>query len=196
MCPVCMESTKDDCVCFPCGHTVCAMCDEKMLARQFLACPTCRTPRAGISQTQVESANRARVQGDMEQEGGALVFRANESNLLHVMFFRNQTDGANPFGPLQSIQGTQSNWSGYPIHHDQLATPTPTLHAEQAAQVAQAAMPHLRESAGSVMQLQSPLRELLDQLLFPGTIGQFLAQRRVVRRQGNRTRPHLQPSEP
>ena len=57
-------------VAFPCGHVVCSTCDSEMARRNFHSCPTCRTPRAGYSQSDVDLASRVRVMADRVAEEG------------------------------------------------------------------------------------------------------------------------------
>lgn len=178
-CPICMEGTKDDRFRFPCSHWICSPCNEKMVARNFLACPTCRTPRAGVSQSQVESANHARAARDAVQEGGqTLVLRAGGQH-LEVIFFPDQSDGFNPFAAL-----------GAPAPHPRDSAADDHLHQQvaEAAMAVQSVLPHLRESSGSMLRLQGPMRELVDRLLRPGTVEEFLAQREVVRNHRRHTR--------
>ena len=174
-CPVCMESsTEGDRFCFPCGHWICAACNAKMLQHHFLACPTCRTPREGVSQRQVESANQARVARDAgQEEGHRLTLRAGGQE-MQVIFFPDESDGANPFGPL-----AQPPPPGAP--RNQEADDFLLAQAIEAAAAVQSALPHLAESSGPMLRLEGPMRELIDRLLAPGTIYDFLAQREVVR---------------
>jgi hypothetical protein len=172
-----MEPTKDDWFAFPCGHSICSDCNDKMLERRFLSCPTCRTPREGVSQQQVEAANQARA-----EEG-------NEA--LHVVmrgptvFLPDESGGANPFRVL--------------THHDPSSAVAMAMQEEPPgdddealAQVLQA-----QEMVGVHLPLtrtisvrnavHGPMRELVDRLLSPVPIQEFLAQREVVRRHHNRS---------
>ena len=180
-CPVCLEHTENDRFCFPCGHAICRACDSRMLANDFLACPTCRQPREGVSQSQVESANNARVSrhaAQDEQAGQAghqtIVLRAGGRE-VQVLFFPDESRGANPFASL--IQT-----------HSQNATDNDHLHAQvvDAADAVRSAFPHLNTSSGPRLGLHGSMRELVDRLLRPGTVGDFLAQREVVRAEGGR----------
>ena len=63
-----------------------------MLERQFLSCPTCRTPREGVSPQQVEAANRSRAEQGNEPPQVA--------RFAATIFFPDESGGANPFGPL------------------------------------------------------------------------------------------------
>ena len=174
-CPVCMDPTKDDWFSFPCGHLICSECNEKMVARSFLACPTCRTPREGVSERQVESANRSRVAMHAEQDAGTL-WAANGIQLA-MLFFPDETGGANPFTPLMA---------------EGIAAPATTPgRPSPAADEALARVLQAEDEAGGVLplrrasavRLRGPLRALVGRLLSPGSIADFLAQREVVRRQ-------------
>lgn len=57
-------------VAFPCGHVICSTCDAEMERRNFHACPTCRTPRAGYSRSDVDLASQARVLVDQAADEG------------------------------------------------------------------------------------------------------------------------------
>ena len=184
-CPICMEScTEENRACFPCGHWICAPCDGRMLANGFLACATCRTPREGVNQTDVEAANRARTERHAEQEGPrALVLRAG-GRQLQVLFFPDESNGANPFTSLGMPRPPRN-----PTTNDHMLA-----QVVEAASVVRAIIPHLPESSDPMLRLEGPVRDLVNQLLTPGTIGAFLAQREVVRshrrtRRSARTEP-------
>ena len=173
-CPVCMEHTEDNRFCFPCGHWICDGCNQQMLQRNFLACPTCRTPREGVSQRQVDAANRARTEQYAEQDGAqSLVLRAGGQE-LRVMFFPDESEGANPFGPL-----------GHP-GRSRNATDDDHMLAQviEAASAVQSVLPHLAQSSEPGLRLEGPMRELVDRLLRPSTMEEFLAQREAVRTDG------------
>lgn len=176
-----MERTEDDRFCFPCGHWICDGCNQKMLQHNFLACPTCRQPREGVSQRQVDAANRARTEQHAEQDGAqSLVLRAGGQE-LRVMFFPDESEGANPFGPLGGVVRPRN------------ATDDDHLLAQvaEAASAVHSVLPHLAESSEPGMRLEGPMRELVGRLLRPGTIEEFLAQREAVRADsggGRRTR--------
>ncbi len=171
-CPVCMEHTKNEWFHFPCGHSICEECNGQMLARRFLACPTCRTPREGVSQRQVEIANQARVDVDDENDG------VHANRYGSTIFFPDESGGANPFASLvQAI--------GPPIP----APPalTPEEEDEALAQVLQAEemvgqhLPSTRVTTARLA-VRGPMRALMDGLMTPNTVGEFLAQREAVRR--------------
>jgi hypothetical protein len=166
-----MEHTKNDWFSFPCGHSICAECNDKMISHRFLSCPTCRTPREGVSQGQVDAANRARTERHAEQEGArSLVLRAGNQE-VRVMFFPDESDGVDPFGVL----GVP------PPHRNPEADDYLLAQAVEAAAAVQSALPHLTSASGPLMQLDEPMQELVDQLLRPGTVQDFLAQREAAR---------------
>lgn len=180
-CPVCMDHTEDERFCFPCGHWICAPCNQKMLQHNFLACPTCRQPRQGVSQRQVDAANRTRTEQNAEQDGAqSLVLRAGGQE-LRVMFFPDESEGANPFQSLREAVRPRN------------ATDDDHLLAQvvDAASAVQSVLPHLAGSSEAEVRLEGPMRELVDRLLRPGTVEEFLAQREAVRADsggGRRTR--------
>ena len=180
VCPVCMEEgTEAERFCFPCGHWICAACNAKMLQHHFLACPTCRTPREGVSQRQVDSANDARVARHAAQEGGRWLTLRAQGQEMRVMFFPDESRGANPFGLLLQPNAPQD-----PTANERLLE-----QATEAASVVRSVLPHLvTEPSGPVLRLNGPMRALVDQLLRPGSVEEFLAQRAVVRRQSRRRR--------
>lgn len=173
-----MEPTKDDWFAFPCGHSICTECNDKMLARRFLSCPTCRTPREGVSQHQVDAANRSRAQED--DEASPVV------RLASTIFFPDESGGANPFGPLAQAMGS-------PISAPSDFQQVPEDDDEALAQVMQA-----QEVVGGHLPLtrtisvqdavHGPMRELVNRLLSPSPISEFLAQRALVRRHQQRER--------
>lgn len=171
-CPVCMEHTKNDWFHFPCGHSICNECNGKMLARRFLACPTCRTPREGVSRQQVDLANQARVDVDDDDD------RVQAGRYGSTIFFPDESGGAHPFGSLlQAIAP--------PIPTPSVLTPEE--EDEALAQVLQAEemvgqhLPLTRVTSARLA-VRGPMRELMDSLMTPGTMEDFLAQREAVRR--------------
>jgi len=177
-CPVCMERTKDDWFAFPCGHSICAECNGKMLERQFLSCPTCRTPREGVSPQQVEAANRSRAEEGNEPPQVA--------RFAATIFFPDESGGANPFGPL--------------THHDPSAAVAMLTEGEppedddealaqvlQAQEVVGVRLP-LTRTISVRDSVHGPMRELVDRLLSPAPLQEFLAQREIVRRLEQRER--------
>jgi hypothetical protein len=175
-----MERTESDRFCFPCGHWICAPCDSRMLANGFLACPTCRTPRAGVSQGQVDAANHARVERHAAQDGGRSLVLRSGNREVRVLFFPDESQGANPFGVLEAAPAPPARDTG--------AENRLLAQAVEAASALQSALPHLNALIDPLLQLDEPMQELVQQLLEPGTVQGFLAQREAVRGQGRRRR--------
>lgn len=116
-CPVCFEENVTERSHFPCGHSVCTACNATLLQRGFLACPTCRTPREGITQAAVDHANEQRTLQDQgEENGGAGTGTApaigmtvsHAGDRYRILFFPDASEG-NPFATL----GRQ-DMSGWP----------------------------------------------------------------------------------
>ena len=182
-CPVCMEGppTEQDWFCFPCGHGICVKCNEQMIARRFLACPTCRTPREGVSEHQVQAANQARADGDAFRDGDW-----GENSIPNAgwqeatVFFPDESGGANPFGPLLQAMGAPVRTPFALIH-------TPGDDDEALAQVLQAQemvgvhLPQTQTTSARTV-VSGPMRDLVDRLLSPAPISEFLAHRALVRR--------------
>ena len=168
-----MEHTKNHWFSFPCGHSICEACNGQMLARRFLACPTCRTPREGVSHRQVEIANQARVDVDNDNDNDSV----QAGRYGSTIFFADESDGAGPFAPLMHAVGT-------PIP----APPVLTLEEEDEAlaQVMQAEemvgqhLPSTRVTTARLA-VRGPMRALMDGLLAPTPMSAFLAQREAVR---------------
>ena len=88
-CPVCLDLlvTEHNFV-FPCGHKVCSDCEDRLTARRFLSCPTCRTPREGVTPSEVDAANHARVNEDTPP-----VYRGNR---VEIIFFQGEMAQQDP----------------------------------------------------------------------------------------------------
>ena len=102
-CPVClseMDRTKANYL--PCGHCVCDDCDKRLLERRFLFCPTCRTPRLGVSDEQVQAANVQRStedqneHNDQNDHSASVVLFTHQNQNYQVIFFPSQ----GPSSPL------------------------------------------------------------------------------------------------
>lgn len=170
---MCMEPTKDDCFSFPCGHLICSECNGKMISHSFLACPTCRTPREGVSQQEVDSANLSRVAVDTLTDTGLSV--NNTATRVAIIFFPDESGNTNPFTPLDAANNSAISLPGEPDPDSGEALG----HVLQAEYAVGGNRPLRRVS---VVRLRGSMRRLVDQLLSPGTITDFLAQRDVVRR--------------
>ena len=183
-CPVCLEALTEDQFRFPCGHGVCSECERRLATRNFLSCPTCRTPREGVSQHEVEHANRDRVQQDMGDN--QLVIYAGGRH-FEVLFFPDESEGAHPFGPLlpQTRARSALRHGAALVRPVEQANPT-----EQDALAVQAAGDVLAGDArnlqalrlsGERITLYGPMRELVNALTRPTSIQEFLAQRERLR---------------
>jgi len=154
-CPVCLEALTEDQFRFPCGHGVCRECNGRLAQRDFLSCPTCSTPREGVSQRQVDSANTARARS--EQHEGQRLFVLNDRDGMRVIFFADETGGQHPFSGLLAQE-----------------PPSPPAGAEGGAEAEAAPA---TTGGRSLLTLRGPMRDLVSALLRPTTVQEFLAQR-------------------
>ena len=100
-CPVCYEPiAAGDAFAFPCAHVVCLACNEKLVGRHYLSCPTCREPRAGLSQRDVDAASSLRTAQDAPQRPTV----EHEGRRFEVVFLRSEAEGS-PFDVLQRTSG-------------------------------------------------------------------------------------------
>lgn len=186
-CPVCMEHTKNNWFSFPCGHSVCVECDDEMRARRFLSCPTCRTPREGVSQRQVEAANQARVDVHAREDGAWDDQLPSVGRYGPTVFFPDESGGANPFGALALAIGRPPSEPPVPPRapEDDDEALAQMLQAEEMVGVH---LPLTRTTSARTS-VHGPMRDLVDRLLSPAPISEFLAQREVVRRHHRRGTP-------
>ena len=174
-----MEHTKRDWFSFPCGHSICAECNDKMISHRFLSCPTCRTPREGVSERQVEAANQARVDMHAREDGAWDDQLPGVGRYGPTMFFPDESGGANPFGVLTRAIGS-------PLSEPSVQHRAPEDDDEALAQILQAEemvgvhLPLTRTTSVRTS-VHGPMRDLVDRLLSPAPISEFLAQREVVR---------------
>ena len=181
-CPVCLEPLTEDQFRFPCGHGVCGGCNARLEQRDFLSCPTCRTPREGVSQRQVDRANRARARSDYDDEHQLVVFAGGRE--YEVLFFPDESDGQNPFHHLQGPPFMLHEVRPDGVRRargEEAPDPEQQQAALQAAEAALAA-----DEAGHGMgtrqrsqrlTLRGPVRDLVDALTRPTTMQEFLAHR-------------------
>ena len=104
-CPVCMNSCHTSRK-FPCGHGLCASCDDSMLMRNQHRCPLCRTPRQGFTQAEADQAAQEEIQIDRVREAivasagvsgrGVLTRVSHGRRNYEVMFFANESSGSMP----------------------------------------------------------------------------------------------------
>lgn len=172
---MCLEPLTEHQFRFPCGHGVCAECNGRLARRDFLSCPTCRTPREGVSQRQVDAANRARVRADDDGQGdGAPLVVYAGGRGFQVIFFPDESDGQNPFGPLEGSVGTLHEvWRAEPGRGRREAA----LQADEAAMEAEASRHHAQRGGRERLTLHGPMRDLVNALMRPTTVEEFLAQR-------------------
>lgn len=191
-CPVCLEALTEDQFRFPCGHGVCSECERRLATRNFLSCPTCRTPREGVSQHEVERANRDRAQQDMGDD--QLVIYAGGRH-FEVLFFPDESEGAHPFGPLAqtSTRGALRRRGAALAGPAEQANPAEqeALHAEGV--LGDARNLQVLRPNGERLTLYGPLGELVAELTRPTSIQEFLAQRERLRASA-RARTHATPA--
>ena len=117
-CPVCFEafasghnSLRSRSL-WPCGHAVCRECDRRMSGNGLHRCPTCRTPREGMSSQAAALAAQTAALAQRAREAAA----ANggyptgvQSVLTHggrnyeVIFFASQAGAARPTDVLEAF---------------------------------------------------------------------------------------------
>ena len=195
-CPVCLESLTKDQFRFPCGHGVCNDCERRLATRDFLSCPTCRTPREGVSQRQVDLANHARVHAEQETESDALIVFAG-GRRFEVLFFPDESEGQNPFGPLGGAAASGAQMGARRVLQYG-AIGGPDAAEQELALQAAANVLGQDEANRRVLRpnnhrgritLQGPMRELVDALTRPISVAEFLAQR-------ERLQPRVPPATP
>ena len=208
-CPVCFEEQDvTERSYFQCGHSVCTSCNATLLQRGFLACPTCRTPREGVSQAAVDHANEQRTLQDQgDENGGAGAGTAMGLTVSHageryrILFFPDESQGS-PFATL----GRQ-DMGGWPAPGGRGARPVRPMRAARTLRM----IPpyHTRPSArrgaaseqegveeeeeeegegenqenrppGVRMRLDPSMADLVDGLLNPVDVPEFLARRQRV----------------
>ena len=101
---MCFEEDVTERSHFPCGHFVCTACNATLLQRGFLNCPTCRTPRNGVSQAAVEHASQQRVlQNEADERGdggmGVGMTISHAGQRYRILFFPDESQGS-PFATL------------------------------------------------------------------------------------------------
>ncbi len=128
-CPVCLEA-KDKQF-FPCGHFVCSSCETEMARRGLLSCPTCRTPREGVSRAEVEQLNISRVQEEA-QPGLHVIFltdnnadRYEEFPVQPVMHFNNLPSADPSMARLVSVLLNPTNLGHFMALRDRVLNDTP-----------------------------------------------------------------------
>lgn len=163
-----------------------------MLQRGFLNCPTCRTPREGVTQAAVEHANQQRTLQDQEDErgdGGMGVGMtiSHAGQRYRILFFPDESQGS-PFATL----GRQDMSGAGPIRPMRAARTlrtTPPYHTRPSARrgAVEAEEGNESESEGDEnrppgvpMRLDPSMERLIDGLLNPVDVPEFLARRQRV----------------
>ena len=201
-CPVCFEENVTERAHFPCGHFVCADCNTSLLRRGFLACPTCRTPRDGVSEAAVEHANRERTRQNEEEERGDAgmgigMTVSHAGQRYRILFFPDESHGS-PFATLgrQDMGGwpAPGGRGARPLRAARTVRAAPPYHTRHAAPMARfrAERTEAEERDGSEseeeenrppgvrMRLDGALADLVDGLLNPVDVPEFLARRQRV----------------
>ena len=208
-CPVCFEPVTDPAA-FPCGHVVCGACNAQLERRAFLACPTCRTPRAGVSVREVNAAAERRVLADEHREAAnaddsayLTITRAGER--FNVMFFPTE-DRTNPMltigSRLRPAGRGAARWSGRIQLSDHAAIRAAVAQLGGASQAndhdddggGDAWEQPVREAEGAPdtattpppasttpLALTGPMAALVDGLLRPVGMPEYLALREAAR---------------
>ena len=183
-CPVCLSEEHTETSYFPCGHSVCTSCNATLLQRGFLSCPTCRTPRYGVSQAAVEHANQQRaLQNQGQENGGAdmavgmTVSQVRER--YRVLFFPDESQGS-PFATLgrpRARPGGQ-NRTGRQEGQGQEVEEAAEVGAEE--ENGENGVNWENRTPGVRMRLDGPMADLVDGLLNPVNVTEFLARRQRV----------------
>jgi hypothetical protein len=167
---------------FPCGHSICRACDVRMAEVNDHRCPTCRTPRQGISAEAADLAAQTEALRDTAMDsrvgvgvgtGMATVIRRDGRD-YQVIFFRSETVGPSPTALLDRIvQGARRVEVGPSTItlHRTTSTPAPT-EAEAEAE----AFPQLPAV------WPATIGGLLNEFLLPAGSARSLVRRRALRR--------------
>jgi hypothetical protein len=190
-CPVCMTAYDPaegrPRVRFPCGHTVCAACDARMRDRAFHTCPTCRTPREGVTRAQADLAAQSRVLADQARErsenpsaAGVSGVVEHNGNQYEILFFASQAEG-DPFDVLRTV-APPARSRRFRIDdgdHPRFHQPVDALDEEEQVE-------ELQRQQGpppaEAVELGGPLGALVHELMQPGDLSTFLARHEVARR--------------
>jgi hypothetical protein len=208
-CPVCFHPYGAEAdhqqYCFPCGHAVCAGCDGRMRNRGFHTCPTCRTPREGVTRAEADLAAQSRVLTDQardraEELGVPPGLTPNVSgvvehngNQYEIMFFASEAEG-DPFDVLRAV-APAARTSTLPTlarsrrfriddgDHPNFHRPVDALAEEEEVEEAHRSIAQqLRTGSTGPVQIGGPLGELVRELVQPGDLSTFLARHEVARR--------------
>jgi len=123
-CPVCLNPldtrgrTERSASTWPCGHVVCVGCDTTMRRIGDHRCPTCRTPREGVTREQAEASASANYNRDLATQLAQQAFQnaldspyrsegmrrsSWQTNPAYRLFFPDQGIG-NPFGAIDQAE--------------------------------------------------------------------------------------------
>ena len=208
-CPVCFHpygaEAEHQQYCFPCGHAVCAGCDARMRQRSFHTCPTCRTPREGVTQAQADLAAQSRVLTDQARERAeelgvppgmapnASGVVEHNGNQYEILFFASEAEG-DPFDVLRavapaartSMMPTLARSRRFRIDdgdHPNFRRPVDALAEEEEVEEAHRSIAQqLRTGSTGPVQIGGPLGALVRELVQPGDLSTFLARHEEVRR--------------
>lgn len=190
-CPVCMTAYDPaegrPRVRFPCGHAVCAACDARMRDRAFHTCPTCRTPREGVTRAQADLAAQSRVLADQARErseglpaAGVSGVVEHNGNQYEVLFFASQAED-DPFDVLRTV-APPARSRRFRIDdgdHPRFHQPVDALDEEEQVE-------ELQRQRGpppaEAVEIGGPLGALVHELMQPGDLSTFLARHEVARR--------------
>lgn len=186
---MCFEEAVTERAHFPCGHSVCSACNATLLQRGFLACPTCRTPREGVSQAAVEHSNSERTrQNEADERGdggmGVGMTISHAGQRYRVLFFPDESEGS-PFATLDMSGARPMR----PMRAARTLRMMPPYHARPSARrgAVEAEEGNESESEGDEnrppgvpMRLDPSMEALVDGLLSPVELPEFLARRARV----------------
>lgn len=200
-CPVCMTAYDPaegrPRVRFPCGHAVCAACDARMRDRAFHTCPTCRTPREGVTRAQADLAAHSRVLADQARErsehpsaAGVSGVVEHNGNQYEILFFASQAEG-DPFDVLRAVAPSATITPAVPARnrrfrigdgdHPRFHQPIDALDEEEQVEELQRRQRQPPPAAEGV-EIGGPLGALVHELMQPGDLSTFLARHEVARR--------------
>lgn len=212
-CPVCFHpygaEAEHQQYCFPCGHAVCAGCDGRMRNRGFHTCPTCRTPREGVTRAEADLAAQSRVLTDQARERAeelgvppgvapnASGVVEHNGNQYEILFFASEAEG-DPFDVLRAV-APAARTSMLPTlarsrrfriddgDHPNFRRPVDALAEEEEVEELNRAMRQQRQPLeqavpAEAVELGGPLGALVHELMQPGDLSTFLARHEVARR--------------
>jgi len=195
-CPVCMTAYDPaegrPRVRFPCGHAVCAACDARMRDRAFHTCPTCRTPREGVTRAQADLAAQSRVLADQARErseglpaAGVSGVVEHNGNQYEILFFASQAEG-DPFDVLRTV-APPARSRRFRIDdgdHPRFHQPVDALDEEEQVEELNRTIRPQRQGPPAVegVEIGGPLGALVHELMLPGDLSTFLARHEVARR--------------